>query len=355
MGKRNFEAGQAGYLFFCAIMAEIFYQIIVVMLPISEEAKLWACVIGNQAVFFGTVIVFCNNNNVSYPQMTGLRTPLSLAKVIMLLGISILSIMAFSPLANAFRQLMWKVGYTYSPSYPVNFTGSTGMFIVSLLTISLLPAIGEESLLRGGVLGGLKQKGYTFAIIVSALLFALMHGNATQIVHQFLLGIVLAYVCIASRTLWAPFTLHLLNNVIALILELYDSKIGVSKEVLNYIGGNFIGLSAAGVAIIYAVCAVSFAALCFLLWQYTKRCVADTEKRTGISYTAFSDSGSDNGDNRKFDKITAWLRYLDKAGLPVEEDAPQTARWRVGEKSGWVLSFAIVILIVFLNFVEVVF
>ncbi len=358
MGKmleRDFEAVTAGYVFFCAIMAEIFFQTVVLMLPIGEKAQLWACVVGNQAVFLGTVLVFCVSSNVSYQKMVGLKTPLSVAKVIMLIGVSVLSIMAFSPLANTFRQLLSRIGYTYTPDYPVNFTGSAGMFIVSLLTISVLPAVGEESLLRGGVLGGLKQKGYISAIIASALLFALMHGNATQMVHQFLLGIVLAYVCIVSRTLWAPFTVHLMNNAIALVMELYDTRVGLSEEVLFYMGENPAGLSWEGVVIIYIVCAASFVALFALLRLYTKKCIADTEKRTGIRYSDYCMDSEIGGREKKSKKINAVLGYLDKAGLPNEGEAPHMGMWRVGEKKGWVLSFAIVIMIVLLNFTEVVF
>ncbi len=46
-----------------------------------------------------------------------------------------------------------------------------------------------------------------------------MHGNPIQTVHQFLLGMVLAYIVLVSRSLWAAVLLHFFNNFLSLTLD----------------------------------------------------------------------------------------------------------------------------------------
>ena len=58
--------------------------------------------------------------------------------------------------------------------------------------------------MRGVVLNAASRKrDYSYAILITAGMFSLMHGNPIQTVHQFLLGAVLAYVVLVSKSLWA--------------------------------------------------------------------------------------------------------------------------------------------------------
>lgn len=85
----------------------------------------------------------------------------------------------------------------------------------------MLPAFAEEFLMRGVVLNAASRKrDYSYAILITAGMFSLMHGNPIQTVHQFLLGAVLAYVVLVSKSLWAGIFLHFFNNFLSLTLEI---------------------------------------------------------------------------------------------------------------------------------------
>lgn len=84
---------------------------------------------------------------------------------------------------------------------------------MGLLLLAVLPAFAEEFLMRGVVLNAASRKrDYSYAILITAGMFSLMHGNPIQTVHQFLLGAVLAYVVLVSKSLWAGIFLHFFNN-----------------------------------------------------------------------------------------------------------------------------------------------
>lgn len=83
------------------------------------------------------------------------------------------------------------------------------MFIYSGLGAPII----EELIYRGYVLRNLLSYGKIPAIIVSSLLFGVMHENIPQAIFAFLLGLVLGYVATEYSVKWA-IILHMFNNMI---------------------------------------------------------------------------------------------------------------------------------------------
>lgn len=88
---------------------------------------------------------------------------------------------------------------------------STG--ISMFLYITILGPISEELLFRGLLLRILKPCGKQTAILVSAMVFGLFHGNIIQIPFAFLVGLVLGYVAVEYSIIWAM-VLHIFNNLV---------------------------------------------------------------------------------------------------------------------------------------------
>lgn len=64
--------------------------------------------------------------------------------------------------------------------------------VTSLLQVCIIAPVTEEILMRGFVLGGLKDTyGATAALLISSLLFALLHFNMVQTLSAFVCGIIL--------------------------------------------------------------------------------------------------------------------------------------------------------------------
>lgn len=71
-------------------------------------------------------------------------------------------------------------------------------------------------------MSALKERGMTYAIVVSSLVFSLSHQNAAQLVHQFIGGLVVAYIVAKTDNLWYGIIIHMTNNIIAVFLLLSD-------------------------------------------------------------------------------------------------------------------------------------
>lgn len=91
-------------------------------------------------------------------------------------------------------------------------SGTSDSFSMYLYA-SILAPITEEIFFRGYILRSLRPYGKRFAILGSAFLFGLFHGNLLQTPYAFLIGLVLGYVAMEHNILWA-IALHMFNNLV---------------------------------------------------------------------------------------------------------------------------------------------
>lgn len=91
---------------------------------------------------------------------------------------------------------------------------SSSRFIISLIVIALLPAIFEETFFRGGLQNLFTRwfKGPWVAIILTAIIFSLIHLSFYGFLVRFALGMVLGFIFYYSGSLWLNILLHFLFN-----------------------------------------------------------------------------------------------------------------------------------------------
>lgn len=107
----------------------------------------------------------------------------------------------------------------------------TAQLIVEVLQTAAIPAIVEEFAFRGVVLGSFRRYGDKFAIIASAFLFAILHGNILQIALAFPVGLFFGYITLRSKSMWPAIALHFINNFVSCIAnELFEL---FQKGILN--------------------------------------------------------------------------------------------------------------------------
>ena len=88
-----------------------------------------------------------------------------------------------------------------------------GPFWSSFLTVAIFAPIFEEWMCRGMVLRGLLTKMKPgWAIVVSALFFAVIHANPWQALNAFMIGLVMGYVYYKTGSLILTMIIHFVNN-----------------------------------------------------------------------------------------------------------------------------------------------
>ena len=91
-------------------------------------------------------------------------------------------------------------------------SGSSDSFSMFLYA-SILAPITEELIFRGYIQGSLERFGRKFAILCSAFLFGIFHGNLVQTPYAFLAGLLLGYVAAEYHIIWSV-AIHMFNNLV---------------------------------------------------------------------------------------------------------------------------------------------
>lgn len=98
--------------------------------------------------------------------------------------------------------------------------------IVSLIDFCIFAPILEEFLMRGFILNGLYANyGIIVALLISSILFALLHFNIAQIIPSFICGIILGLIYLYTGSILSCIFAHMGYNFISyimIILPIYN-------------------------------------------------------------------------------------------------------------------------------------
>ncbi len=129
-------------------------------------------------------------------------------------------------------------------SLPEGFSG----FIMSLFRVVIVAGVVEEVIMRGYTLGNLRFYGDKFAIVMSSVVFALIHGNFTQIPFAFLSAFGLGYFSVKTGTLWTGVIIHIVNNLISVVFyyvpDFIPEELNVFLQLIIIYGSVIAGLFA---------------------------------------------------------------------------------------------------------------
>jgi membrane protease YdiL (CAAX protease family) len=98
--------------------------------------------------------------------------------------------------------------------------------------MALLPAVGEELFFRGALQKTLLRwnKKPWLSILLSSVIFALLHGTFFKILPIFVLGIMLGTVYYVTRNLWYNIIIHFLNNALAVTAVYFADRSEMLKK-----------------------------------------------------------------------------------------------------------------------------
>ena len=135
-----------------------------------------------------------------------------------LLGITMqIGLLCLSELNTLFLRLLGNIGYV-SAEIVLPSMDEFGLVGV-LFVVGVLPAVFEEILFRGILLGGLRSFRPVYAVLLCGGLFALFHQNPAQTLYQFCCGTAFALVALKAGSVLPTMFAHFLNNALILILQ----------------------------------------------------------------------------------------------------------------------------------------
>ena len=121
----------------------------------------------------------------------------------------------FSVFSASFT-VIFLFGLAYSlifPSETVSFSGTSLERILSAVLLIAVPAVMEEYLIRRLIAGKLAVYNQSAAIIISALIFALMHYSAEKFPYTFVCGLILGATYLKTGSFVLVMAVHFANNL----------------------------------------------------------------------------------------------------------------------------------------------
>ena len=127
--------------------------------------------------------------------------------------------------------------------------------MIFMIAISVIPAVFEEVLCRGVVMQSLRRFGDGFALVVSSLLFAMLHRNFVQGPNALLVGLVLGYFTLRTGSLIPAIVMHFVNNFMAAGISVFAMYLPARyASMLNFaVLPTYLALGAFGVVLMMAL------------------------------------------------------------------------------------------------------
>lgn len=141
-------------------------------------------------------------------------------------------------LSKPWLTLLWVALFTLGAIIPLEFIyeqlgvemdENTGKLFEGLMkepwgyvAVGILVPLTEEMVFRGAILRSLldmmSKKNHWVAIMISAAMFGLAHGNTAQFVNALLMGLLLGWMYYRTKSLVPGILMHWVNNTMAYIL-----------------------------------------------------------------------------------------------------------------------------------------
>lgn len=142
-------------------------------------------------------------------------------------------------LSKPWFTLLWVALFTLGAMIPLEFLyeqlgiemdENTGKVLEGLMkepwgyvAVGILAPLVEEIVFRGAILRSLldmmSKKNHWAAIMISAAMFGLAHGNTAQFVNALLMGLLLGWMYYRTKSLVPGILMHWVNNTVAYILS----------------------------------------------------------------------------------------------------------------------------------------
>lgn len=223
----------------------------------KEDYWLLSCVsiVYSQLIIFAFAFVYSKIRKVSLFNGGGYACKFSMVPVLMgillICGVYFVFSSAHMQIASDFSELFPSSGINVE-DYPVNGWTLLDAFVLSVI----LPAICEEALMRSIVMRSLENFGSLFAIICSGAMFAIFHGNTSQLLLQFLGGVAIAFALISTKNFFVSCAMHGMYNLFVYVLAIFEGLLEENhyKAFLFYDAVTvFVGICFIAVAVYYFV------------------------------------------------------------------------------------------------------
>ena len=126
--------------------------------------------------------------------------------------------------------LLHRVGIDF-PVQQLHPTDNIISLLIYFIFTAVIPAVFEELLVRGYILNLLLPNGKRFAVILSALIFMVMHTQVQSFIPVFGAGVLLACLYLYTGNIYVSMALHFVNNAYSFMIMYMQQTVNAVSSV----------------------------------------------------------------------------------------------------------------------------
>jgi len=186
-------------------------------------------------------LIVCHGKNIFW---LGFNRHINFRQIILGFFLIFLANIIAQPLADISKSVLsnfpnlYAIGQRMEDTYTeqvvaLSNLNSWGEFFIAIVIMAFFPALFEEIFFRGAIQNLLERwwKKPFLAILVTSLVFSLIHMSLFLFLSRAVLGFVLGLMYQRSKNLWVNIVAHFLNNTVAVIQLFWISKHQAKIEV----------------------------------------------------------------------------------------------------------------------------
>ena len=167
---------------------------------------------------------------------TPFRWRVNTSKALPILSLSVIAAASLIMLTEALAEHLALPDNNIEIFYTISHTP------IGLLSIVFLGPVAEEVACRYGIAGSLIEEHKLPAwsvVVLSAIIFSLLHLNPAQMLVAFIMGLLLGWLYVITGSLWPSLLCHVFNNAVSVLTMLANPDISPDTNLLREaIGSN---------------------------------------------------------------------------------------------------------------------
>ena len=262
------KRASVGWIYFIVVICTLLLRIassldIYSALNIADSDAFFSCVV--QIVVFGFLSVFLYSLGARSrgESAKDILCDFGFKKIsakcwLLILPMCVCAIVVSSGISYVWQITLRLIGYTHIPS-STDYSGLDVLF-KELFLVAVLPGVCEEIAHRGLIRAGYRECCWKF-VLVSAVLFSLMHQNIVQTGYTFFFGATLALITYYTDSIWGGILIHFANNAYS-VLSGYAAQNGGAFDFINkiedWVYSSNLGFTVAAASVVVCACLLAF-------------------------------------------------------------------------------------------------
>lgn len=175
-------------------------------------------------IFLVPAVIFCKLRGEGYSKRLRLR-PIGAEQLVLSLVGALVMICGSLLLSILYSEGLGDSGFSLYDTFTASYDGTAGAALYASIAYAALPAVCEEFFFRSVLCAEYEENGVLCALVMSSLLFGLIHFDFAKLIIYLFSGVVLFLTMYATRSIAGSMCAHFVYNMYGLFARDFAGEV----------------------------------------------------------------------------------------------------------------------------------